>query len=512
MPDLTIVADTDLGRVRGERTGPAIRFRGLRYGRSTGGKARFLPPSSPEPRAGITDAVRPGASAPQQLLPAYADAFMGWYSETRPQSEDCLFLNVFTPACDRGRRPVMVWLHGGGWMNFASTAPGFDATALAAAEDVVVVSPNHRLGAFGHLAAGGDARFRDAGNAGLLDMVLALDWVQRNAAAFGGDPGNVCLFGQSGGASKVAALMAMPAAQGLFHKAVIQSCSGGIRITEPDEAERLAHVLATALGRDRADGAALQDVPMARMLDALAGVPGVFRPVIDGRRFTRHPFDPDAPEPSRGIPLMIGCTETESAAYLYRDPGNFRLDLDSLRRRLARFLGIDPPEVERIIAAYRSDRPAATASDILVAVTTDQLFKRNTYRIAERHARQAPVWAYVFARPTPVMGGVLGAPHCSEVPFVFGTTGVAAAHVGDGPDVKEMERRMMATWAAFARSGSPANDALPEWRPYSDADRPVMALSRAPQLLSDPGATARAALDPLPIYEYGTSRANFASD
>lgn len=497
-----MIVETDRGRVRGAIHGGSLRFRGLRYGAAE----RFAAPGAPAPWSGVDDAIRPGPSAPQKLLTAYDTDFMRWYSQTEPQSEDCLTLDLVTPACDAGRRPVMVWLHGGGWMNFAATAPGFDASKLALAEGVVVVSPNHRLGAPGHLDIPGGCP-----SAGLLDLVLALDWVRRNASAFGGDPGNVCIFGQSGGASKVAALMAMATAKGLFHKAIIQSCSGGIRITEPVESARLARGFANAASA-MPDADSLRCLKVPQLQRALANAPGVFRPVLDGVQFTRHPFDPGPPPEAAGIPLMVGTTDTESTAYLYRDPANFALPRASVLARLARFLNAPPIEATRIFDIYADHRPDASPSEILIAVTTDQLFKRNTLRIAALQAMQAPVWAYVFARPTPVMGGHLRAPHCSELPFIFGTTEVAAAHVGQTRDIPEITRMMMRTWGAFARSGTPANETLPEWRRYSDSDLPVMRLAAEPMLLADPGGHARAALDPLPIYEYGTSRANFAQD
>ena len=192
-----------------------------------------------------------GASAPQSPAPENEDPFFSWYSAIQPISEDCLFLNVFTPGLGAGARPVMVWIHGGGWREFSGTAPGFDGSALARAQDVVVVTVNHRLGVFGYLQIEGDERFAGAGNAGLLDLVEAVRWVRDNAEAFGGDPGNVTVFGESGGASKIAALLAMRAASGLFHKAIVQSSAGGLRLASPEEAGRQASRLARALGWER---------------------------------------------------------------------------------------------------------------------------------------------------------------------------------------------------------------------------------------------------------------------
>lgn len=507
------IVETAAGRLRGLYGGGVCCFRGVRYGQSTAGTNRFMPPVPAEPHAGVVDAIEWGNSAPQRVPSDYLAPFYAWYSTIRDVSQDCLFLNVFTPAPDGGRRPVMVWLHGGGWRNFAGTAPGTDGSELARAEDVVVVSLNHRLGAFGYLALDrDDERFADAGNAGLLDIVLALKWVRDNIAAFGGDPGNVTIFGQSGGAAKVAALLAMPAASGLFHRAIVQSLSGGLRIAGAEEARGYANSLAGVLGLERPDGAALQSLPLEALLGALDKCPHYFRPVIDGRSFSADPFFPAAPAISGNIPLLVGCTDTETTYYLRRDPANFSMDIADATARLSRFLKTDLGATDRIVEAYRDTMPDARPVDILVAITTDYLFKRNTYRLAQlRTDAAAPSFAYVFTCPMPVEGGLLGAPHTSDLPFIFGTTQVAAAMVGTGAYLEPMTRTMMATWAQFARGGDPNGAAVPPWRPHTDPDRPIMALGPESTLLSDPGGRARAALEGLPYYEYSNSREAFWS-
>ncbi|WP_417209701.1 carboxylesterase/lipase family protein [Antarctobacter sp.] len=502
--------ETQAGRYRGAPVGGACVFRGIRYGRAH----RFQAPVAADPFVGIRDADRSGPASPQRIGAGQSDPFLSWYSDVGAMSEDCQFLDVFTPGCDGTARPVMVWLHGGGWMSFSGSSDGTDGTALAQAQDVVVVSLSHRLGAFGFLALDTeDARFADAGNAGLLDIALALRWVRDNIAAFGGDPGNVTIFGQSGGAAKVAALMAMPAAEGLFHKAIIQSMSGGLQIARPEEAARISHALTRAAGLEPGDTEGLCSLSEMQLVEAQSTLPRVFRPVIDGRQFTGHPLLPMAPARSRHIPLMAGCTATETTYYMRAQPDSFGIDTDSLHRRLVRFLGTDAAKTARIVQAYCDAQPGATPTDILVAVTTDQIFMRNTYHAAQLQADAgAPVFAFVYARETPVEGGRLGAPHCSEVPFIFGTADRAAAHVGEGPDIAPMTGMMMATWAAFARSGTPANPLLPEWRPFAHPDRPVMALQPHPRLLSAPGAIARAALNDVPRYEYAMARGSFTTD
>jgi para-nitrobenzyl esterase len=396
----------------------------------------------------------------------------------------------------------MVWMHGGGWSQGSGSSPLTDGSRLAELGDVVVITLNHRLTLFGYIALDDrDERFADSGNTGVLDMVAALRWVRDNAAAFSGDPANVTIFGVSGGGSKVSALMAAPAAEGLFHKVIAQSCSGTLRITEPPEAAALARDLARRLGLPRATGAALQALPIEQLAGAARGP---FRPVLDGRSFIRHPFDPDATAQSRKIPFLAGNMATETTHHLAADAGNFSLDAAEVRMRLLRYLPAQPAEVDRIVAIYQAADPAASPSRLLQRITTDYQYIRNTRRevALQATAGSAPAYAYLFAWPTPVHGGGLGSPHGMDVPFVFGTTDAAQALVGSGPALEILSRMMIATWSAFAYTGDPNNPALPYWPTYDDAHRATMVLNLASRVERDPGGEVRAALDPLPFYEY----------
>jgi para-nitrobenzyl esterase len=507
--------ETTNGTLRGVQGDDVCIFKGVRYAASTGGANRFRPPQPVEKWAGVQDALAFAGSAPQFAVPENTDPFYAWYAALQPISEDCLFLNVFTPKLSGGRLPVLFWIHGGGWREFSGTAPGFNGTNLARAQDVVVVTINHRLNGFGFLdLSGSDERFDDAGNAGLLDVVAALSWVRDNIAAFGGDPANVTIFGESGGASKIAAILSMPAAKGLFHKAILQSSAGGMRLTEPDEAGQIAAKLARVLGLDRLDGDALQKIPMQTLIAAMKTAGGPYRGIIDGRNFHDHPFGEAAPAIAADVAVMAGCTNTETTYHLRFGENNFALDDAAIRRRLTRFFGHDSAATDEIIARYRDAYPGLNASNILIMITSDFVFKRNTYRMAELQAAASglPVFAYLFERETPVDGGVMRAAHTNEVPFIFGTTQEARFNVGAGPDIAPMTATMQATWAAFARSGDPNNPMVPEWKPYSGADRQMMVLNVESRLALDPGGVARAALDGLPYFGYGYALDAFCRD
>jgi para-nitrobenzyl esterase len=498
------LVDTAKGKIRGTTEAGVHSFKGIPYAASTAGANRFRPPAPVEPWAGIRDAVAFGASAPQG--PGGSDPLTAWYGALQPVGEDCLSLNVFTPGLNAdARRPVMVWIHGGAWASCAGSAPGFDGAHLAQFGDVVVVTVNHRLNLFGYVRLDDpDERFADSGNAGVLDLAAALQWVRDSIARFGGDPGNVTIFGQSGGAAKVSALLAMPAARGLFHKAIAQSCSGSLRLAGPEEAARMTHALAAQLGIEAGSGAAWQAVPAERIIAALRATPRSFRPVLDGRSFPQNPFDPAAPPLARDIPLMIGNAANEATLYLAADPRNFTLDSDEVNKRVGRFVQIDAAETSRLIDAYRAALPDPSPSDLLAAIATDYTYRRNTTHEAalQAAAAQAPVYAYVFNWKTPVMGGALRTPHTLEVPFIFGTTDAAASLVGTGPDIAPLTRMMMTTWVAFARTGNPNTAALPPWPRYDGEGRNTMMLEVDSKVASNPGGEARQALDRYPFFEY----------
>ena len=452
--------------------------------------------------SGVREANDFGHSAPQ--LPASNDDLGNWYSALQPTGEDCLSLNVWTVS-PTGKRPVMVWLHGGAWVSCAGSAPGFDGTVLARDGDVVVVTINHRLNLFGYIKLDDpDERFAQSGNAGVLDIVEALQWVRENIAAFGGDPANVTIFGQSGGGAKVSAMLACPAARGLFHKAIAESCSGSLRLATQEEAAANAHGLAQKLEIDRPTAAALQAVSMEKLIPLLKGMPPVFRPVLDGITFLTNPFDPTAPAGAGSIPTMFGNAATETTLYMAANMANFSLAAAEVARRIGRYLKTDEGATKRIVDAYRDAMPDATPSTIMATVTTDYTYRRGTTReaILQSRAASAPVYTYVFDWRTPVRDGLLQSPHTLEVPFVFGTAAAAENLVSVGPHIAPLTKMMVATWSAFAHRGDPSNPLLPAWPRYSTEGLNTMLLSLESKVASNPDGERRKALDALPLFEY----------
>lgn len=500
----TPVVQTRLGRLQGSAQHGVAVFKGVPYAASTAGANRFLPPQALAPWSGIRMATAFGASAPQ--TPSPNKAITDWYTHIEPISEDCLFLNVYTASLHSPRkRPVMVWLHGGAWSSCAGTAPGFDGTNLARNGKVVVVTINHRLNVFGYLSLPdlGPA-FADAGNAGVLDMGAALHWVKDNIEAFGGDPGNVTIFGQSGGAAKVAALMGAPDMHGLFHKAIIESCSGGLRVRDPDDAARTTAALANMLKINAKDARAWQSVPMAALVAATHASVNSYRPVLDGRTFKAHPFD-QAPTPiSAGVPLLIGNAATEGTLFLAANPDNFKIEMPQATTRVARFLQISADQAQHIVDAYRTSlSKQASAFHVLAQIVTDYMYRRNTTQIAMLKAQQpTPVYTYVFDWRTPILGGILLSPHTSEVPFVFGTTVQAAGLLGTGADLQPMTHTVVGAWSHFAHTGTPAASTLPRWPRYTDQNTLTMMLRDKSAVVSNPGGQQRRIFDALPFFSY----------
>jgi len=501
----SVTATTSAGTVRGIADEGINVFKGIPYGETTAGTNRFMPPKPPAPWTGTRDALAYGPTAPQTVGAADVPGRAA-RARLAEEGEDCLVLNVFTPALSGGRnRPVMVWLHGGGFASGSGSTPILDGTSLARSSDVVVVTINHRLNVFGftYLADAAGSDFALSGGAGMLDIVAALQWVRTNIDRFGGDPNLVTIFGQSGGGRKVATLMAMPEAKGLFHRAIIES-GAVLRLTEREDAVRATTLLLDELGIARGQIRELQKVPMNRLLAANAAVnaklpsrePGMVAnsPTVDGSAIPDHPWDPAAPGLSARIPLLIGYARTEETFYDRPTPETLALDEAGLKLRAAKRIGGDPGQV---IEVFRKAHPEATPWDLWILIATDH--PRGTYsrELAKRKAVQAeaPAFAYRFDWETPEGGGHLRSPHTVEIPFVFNNIKIAGPLISRMPEAHALAGKVSAAWVSFARTGNPNTSGLPKWPAYSTASRDTMLFNNVSRVEQDPDRGPRLAME-----------------
>lgn len=490
-PEYALV-DVPSGRLRGYRNGAVHVFKGIPYGGSTGGTNRFQPPTPPTPWSGVRDALEFGPSSPQPPLPPALlnpppgvepmTELLGWGIDSN-QSEDCLVLNVWTPALDTGKRAVMVRLHGGGFTWGSGSWPQSEGTALARKGDVVVVTVNHRLGAVGflQLADIGGERYANSGHAGMLDLVQALEWVRHNISQFGGDPGNVTIFGESGGGSKVCALLAMPSARGLFHRAIVQSGAGFALRTRKEARDEAAAVLAQ-LQIDANNLDQLNTVPIRTIGDA-----GGLRttPFADGRILPANPGEAVAAGASAAIPLLIGSNQTETTQFRMHDlAAEANMDEATLVELLRSRLGED---TNRIVNAYKTSWPKAKPSEILLNIEADMMFRINAIRFAERKltGATAPVYMYIFDWRGNAIHGLLRAAHGLEVPFTMNNPDSASA-VYKSQGGRELADKMSDAWLAFAKTGNPNTPALPKWPSYSTSRRATMIFANQSKIVDDP--------------------------
>jgi len=497
-----VTANTTAGMIRGVDFEGIRTFKGIPYGASTAGANRFMPPTDPAPWTGVRDALEFGPSAPQrrpgrrQETSNLAVAARGLPSE----SEDCLVLNVWSPGINDGsNKPVMLWCHGGGFSRGSGSSPVTDGANLARRGDVVVVSINHRLNALGftYLQELGGPDFTLSGDVGMLDIVQALDWVRENIGEFGGDPNTVTIFGQSGGGRKVATLLAMPSAKGLFHRAIIES-GATLRLVERDQATRVAGELLSALGLDRSQVRQLQSLPVERIMSAYFTVVGSmdvdqmtmgFSPTVDGEAVPRHPFYPTASAVSANVPVMIGSTRTELTSSA--DDAAFSLDDDGMHERVRGLLG---ENTSNVIDVYRQGNPGASASDIYFLIASDYRYSAPVMKIAERRAALGgPVYLYYFCWESPIRGGRLKSPYTIEIPFAFHNV-EASPLTACSPLAPALADRVSDAWIAFARNGDPNTPALPRWGAFDPVDWPTMVFNDESTVENDPIRNERMAM------------------
>lgn len=488
------VVETAYGKIRGGVVNKIYAFRGVPYGASTAGEGRFLPPSRPQPWTGVKDTIELGIRSPQG--PGGEPPEVLVMDRREPMGEDCLMLNVWTPSVRGGKRPVILWLHGGGYATGSAGFIMYDGANFARKQDAVFVGVNHRLNVFGYLylAGLGGAKYAQSANIGQMDIIAALEWVRDNISRFGGDPNNVTICGQSGGGGKVSHLLAMPAAKGLFHRAIIQS-GATLRGTEIEDANQSTETFLAKLNLKAGRIDELQKMPMQQLLDAMRGAQGLrLAPVVDGKTLPAHPFDPFAPEISANVPVLIGTVETEDAFFAATPLDD--MDDATLHQRIQQALRSDDADADRVIGVYRKVFPKIPNIDVYLKMLADNTRRANAVTLADRKMAlaKAPAYLYYFTWRSPVRGGKMKAYHTLEIPFAFANVDEAKTMTGDGQDRYLLQDRVSGAWAAFARTGNPSHKGLPNWPAYNAEQRPTMILNAECKVVNDPHREERLAL------------------
>jgi para-nitrobenzyl esterase len=489
--DTNPVVETSYGHIRGySRNGIAI-FKNIPYGADTSGANRFMPPQKPAPWTGTRVCLRHGWVSPQSARAGWANNEEAWLFEWDDgiQNEDCLNLNVWTPATDNGKRPVMVWLHGGGFAAGSATElPSYDGENLAH-RGAVVVSVTHRLNVVGYLnLASFSSKYASSANVGMLDIVAALEWVRDNISNFGGDPNRVTIFGQSGGGGKVGTLMAMPAAKGLFHRAIVESGSM-LRVGSVDSSTTLANKLLKQLNLSSSDVDKLQQLPIADLENAAREAAAFHLPpsgIIDFRHSTsllgwspvagypelpNQPFDPSAPEVSANVPMIVGNTLNEFISAINK-PDAFKMTPDELKTNVT---NVWKDKTDAVIEVFRKSFPNANNFQlwsVIGASSVRTTALEQSRRKAALHA--APAYNYRFDWQPPILGGRPMAFHCAEIAFVFDNTARCENMTGNGTAARALAAKMSEAWVHFAATGDPNHPGLPHWKPFDPATSGTM--------------------------------------
>jgi para-nitrobenzyl esterase len=491
------IVETRYGKVQGYEQGVISVWKGIPFAQPPTGTRRFRAPQPPEPWTGVRETTAFSPMAPQ--VPAMGASMVGALGaeravDQRPMSEDCLYLNIWSPGTEGEKRPVMVYIHGGAFTLGSASDPWYDGTSFAANHNLVVVSLNYRLGILGFVSlqdlTGADAGY--TANCALLDQIAALEWVRENIVAFGGDPDQVTVMGESAGAMSIGTLLGMPAARGLFGRAILQSGAAGVLPTR-SQAAQVAQALLAKLGLEATQLAALAEVPVEALLTVqpelgreFGGV-RAYSPVIDGETLPQHPLAMIAQGSAAQVTILAGTNRDEWRLFAMLSGGP-QVD----EQQLTQLFG---DEAKPVLAAYtqaRADQPQVLA---WVDIMSDLVFRMPAIRLAEGQVRQgAPVWMYRFDWESPAFGGVLGAAHAMDIPFVWNTldTPLSRMFTGDSPARQPLADLMHASWASFIRSGTPAISSLPAWSPYDLQRRATMIFGDTPHVVDDPQGQVRA--------------------
>ncbi len=479
--------DTELGRIIGiERDGVSL-FKGIPYAKGPEGDSRFRPPLPHDGFSGSFDATKYGPMARQNVWAL--EKMIG--ADNFPQSEDCLTLNIWTPSTE-GSLPVMFWIHGGAFLTGSGAVPWYNGERLAKLRDVVVVTINYRLGVFGfgYLGEIGGEEFASSGICGLLDQVAALEWVRKHIAAFGGDPQQVTVFGESAGAMSIGALLGLPQAKGLFKRAILQS-GACANLSFRDVASETTEKLIDALGYRPDQIERLLEAPAEDLLraqeeiDEIDGTRLTFQPVVDRVNFTDHPFCSVQEGSSARVDLIVGTNLEEMKLFGLADPELMSIDEARMLAMARKFVGERGPE---IVAEYRRMLGSVSLAEVWQAIITDYVFRIPAIRLAEAQAEHANVYSYLFSWKSPAFGGLLGSCHVMEIPFAFDNIARAGAEMflGSGDDRQPLASSMSGSWAKFASTGVPSEASLPEWPAYNQDDRQTMIFDTECRVESDP--------------------------
>jgi len=512
--DNIALADTQYGKVKGYVLRGINYFLGIPYGADTSGPNRFMPPQKPKPWDDIFPAVWWGNSAPQNMEKRYANVYQSWADHWNYDdvSEDCLRLNVFTPAINDGKkRPVMVWLHGGGFVNGNGIEQdGYNGENLCRFGEVVFVSVNHRLGPLGftNLAGVGGEKFAASGNVGMLDLVAALEWVRDNITNFGGDPGNVTIMGQSGGGAKVTTLTAMPSAKGLIHKAVVLS-GAGVKTGEKEYAEKLGAYVLKEAGLKPKDISKLQEMPWqeylvlankanAKLSEDMGPSTGGFRrgfsPCADGVYIPQHPYFPEASPEAADVPMII-CSTMNEMAPSRTDASLENISLDEVKERIKQRAGFGAgfgDKAGEVVDAYAKAFPDLKPVEIWSLVSAN---RQGVVTLADSKVKQpAPVYVAWFCWQPPLFDNRMRAFHCIDICFWYYNTDLMLTHTGGGAQPRALSEKMAGALLQFMKTGNPDNGGLPAWSKYTTENGEVMVLNDVSELKNDPDREARKSL------------------